>query len=167
MRRVSVVFVVALVVSGCANQGLRQLQSNSPGPDEFLVDPKKELVIPEDVAALPPPTPGQANRTDPDTYGELVTALGGRSTGDATGGIPSSDGALVTAASRFGVTQDIRATLAAEDAEFRRGQQRFSQFKLFPEDVYNRAYRKQALDARAEAEAWRRAGADTPSFPPR
>lgn len=166
MRRVSVVIVVALVVSGCTNQGLRQLQSNSEGPDEFLVDPKLELEIPEDMAALPPPTPGQANRTDPDTYGDFITALGG-SAGSATAAIPSSDGALVTAASRFGVTQDIRATLAAEDAEFRRGQQRFTQFKIFPEDVYNRAYRRQALDAQAEAEAWRRAGADTPSFPPR
>jgi hypothetical protein len=114
MRRVSVVIVVALVVSGCTNQGLRQLQSNSEGPDEFLVDPKLELEIPEDMAALPPPTPGQANRTDPDTYGDFITALGG-SAGSATAAIPSSDGALVTAASRFGVTQDIRATLAAED----------------------------------------------------
>lgn len=166
MVRVLALMVLALLVSGCANQGLRQLQSNSSGPDEFLVDPRLELEIPEDVSNLPPPTPGQANRTDPDTLGALAAELGGRRS-DPAGPIPGSDGALVTAASRLGVTQDIRATLAAEDAEFRRKQGRFTQFKLFPEDVYNKAYRRQALNPFNEADAWRRAGADTPSYPPR
>ncbi|MGA9252206.1 MAG: DUF3035 domain-containing protein, partial [Roseobacter sp.] len=85
---------------------------------------------------------------------------------DANGPIPSSDGALVSAASRFGVTPEIRTALAAEDAEFRRKQSRFTQFRLFNQDLYGQVYSNQALDARSTAEAWRRAGARTPSFPP-
>ena len=165
MLRFVTLMAVTLLASGCADQGLRTLDSNSPGPDEFLVQPSEELVIPEDLATLPQPTPGQGNRTDPDVFGDMIVALGGRPS-DPNGAIPSSDGALVSAASRLGVSQDIRGTLAAEDAEFRKNKGRFSQIKIFPEDVYNQAYKGQSINPHAEADAWRRAGADTPSFPP-
>ena len=165
MRGFLVVFAMVLVVSGCANNGLRQLQSTSRGPDEFIVEPRGELTLPDNLTELPAPTPGQANRTDNNPFAEMVGSLGGRA-GDPNAAVPSSDGALVTAASRFGVTQNIRGELAEEDAEFRRKQSRFTQFKLFPEDLYNDVYRKQSLDARKTANEWRRAGARTPSYPP-
>jgi hypothetical protein len=102
---------------------------------------------------------------DIDPKATLVTELGGRPS-SAAAPVPGQDAALVTAASRFGVTSDVRQTLAAEDAEFRRTQSRFTGFQLFPENLYGKVYRSQTLNARATAEAWRRSGATTPSFPP-
>ncbi len=165
MRRLVAPILISLTVSACANQGLQQLTSTSRGPDEFIVEPKGELALPDDLSTLPQPTPGQGNRTDIDPGAEAIAALGGRA-GDPNGPIPGSDGALVTAASRFGVTPNIRQAVAQEDAEFRRTKSRFTQFKLFPENVYFDVYSDQALDARATAEAWRRSGVRTPSFPP-
>ena len=165
MRLILALILTTFAVSACANQGLRDLRSTSDGPDEFIVEPSGQLQPPPDFANLPPPTPGGANRTDTDPMSDMVVELGGRP-GDATAPVPSSDGALVTAASRMGVTPNIRQALASEDAEFRRKQSRFTQFRLFPEDLYNRAYRSQALDPFATANAWRRAGTATPSYPP-
>lgn len=165
MRRIVALVLIMTALGACANTGLRDLRSNSRGPDEFLVEPAAELQAPEDYSALPTPTPGQANRTDVFPISAAVVALGGRPS-DANAAIPASDGALVSAASRFGVTPGIREELASIDAEFRRKQARFTQYRLFPEDRYNEAYSRETLDARAQAEGWRRAGAQTPSFPP-
>jgi hypothetical protein len=165
MCRTLAIILTLTSLAACSNQGLVQLNSTSRGPDEFIVEPKAELVVPDRLDQLPPPTPGQGNRTDIDPIAGVVTALGGRPT-DANAPVPSSDGALVSAASRFGVTPDIRTSLAVEDAEFRRKQSRFTQFRLFNENLYSRVYKSQALDARGTAEAWQRAGARTPSFPP-
>jgi hypothetical protein len=157
--------LIPVMLSACATDGLREVTSNSRGPDEFIVDPKAELQMPDNFSALPPPTPGQGNRVDIDPKAELATALGGRPP-DPNAPIPGSDGALVTAASRLGVTPNIRTQLAQEDADFRARQSRFTGFQLFPEDLYNKVYRSQTLDARDTADAWRRAGARTPSYPP-
>ncbi len=165
MSRIVAMILMTATLAACSSDGLQQVTSNSRGPDEFMVDPKAELVVPDNLAELPPPTPGQGNRADIDAEATLMASLGGRK-GDANAPIPSSDGALVTAASRFGVTPNIRQALAEEDAEFRRGQSRFTQFKLFPENLYNDVYSSQALNQRATAEAWRRSGARTPSYPP-
>lgn len=165
MRRVLAITVIAISTAACSNQGLVQLQSTTRGPDEFIVEPKAELTIPDNLAELPTPTPGQGNRADVDPVSDASVALGGRAQ-DANGPIPASDGALVTAASRFGVEPDIRTELATEDAEFRRRQARFTNIRLFPENLYNDVYRNQSLDPQATAEAWRRSGARTPSFPP-
>lgn len=165
MRRAMALTLVTSVLSACSNQGLVQLQSTTRGPDEFIVEPKQELTIPDNVSALPTPTPGQGNRADIDPVAEAAVALGGR-VPDANAPIPASDGALVTAASRFGVQPNIRAALATEDAEFRRRQSRFTNIRLFQENLYNDVYRSQSLDPQETAQAWRRAGARTPSFPP-
>ncbi len=165
MRLRAALIVAATALSACATDGLQEVVNTGRGPDEFIVDPKAELQMPTDFSALPPPTPGQGNRADIDHEGNMVVALGGRPS-NANAPVPSSDAALVTAASRNGVTPNIRQQLAQEDAEFRRGQSRFTGFQLFPENLYNKVYSRQALDARATADAWRRAGASTPSFPP-
>lgn len=164
MRTIAILTMATLLLGACANTGLRNLTSSTPGPDEFIVEPKKPLETPGDLAALPPPTPGAANRTDNDPRADAIVALGGRPDGGS--GIPASDAALVTAATRYGVTPDIRQQLDETDAEFRRRQSRFTNIRIFPEDRYNQAYRGEALDQRRAAEQWRRAGARTPSFPP-
>lgn len=165
MRRAMALTFIAISLTACSNQGLVQLQSTSRGPDEFMVEPKKELVIPGNLAELPQPTPGQGNRTDIDPVSDAAVALGGRQQ-DPNAAVPASDGALVSAASRFGVESNIRGELAAEDAEFRRKKSRFTNIRLFPENLYNDVYRSQALDPAETADAWRRAGAQTPSYPP-
>ncbi len=165
MRLVAALVLIPLVLGACANQGLRDIRSSAKGPDEFMIQPVKPLAQPASYSTLPPPTPGQANLTDRDALAEGVIAFGGRPQA-AEGPIPASDGALVQQASRFGVTQGIRQELAETDAAFRKRKARFTQFRIVPTDRYNQAYRKQSLDADAEAQRWRRAGARTPSAPP-
>ncbi len=165
MRFVAALVLIPLFLSGCANDGLRDIRSMGNGPDEFMVQPVKPLAEPESYTSLPPPTPGQANLTDRSALAEGIEAFGG-SVRATEGGILASDSALVQQASRFGVTPGIRQQLSETDAQFRKRQSRLTQFKLFPVDRYNDAYDRQALDANAEAARWRRAGARTPSAPP-
>lgn len=165
MRLIHFLILVPLLLAGCANTGLRDLQSTSQGPDEFGLQPAKPLQAPADYANLPTPTPGQANLTDRYPLQEGIAAFGGR-VAPADAPIPANDGALVRHASRLGVTSDIRQTLAQADTDFRRGKARFTQFRIIPVDRYNQAYRRQALNAAAENARWRRAGARTPSAPP-
>ena len=61
MRRIAVLILITLTVAGCANKGLRELRTNSAGPDEFLLKPVKPLDAPSNYDTLPTPTPGQAN----------------------------------------------------------------------------------------------------------
>lgn len=165
MRKFALFCVLPVLVAGCANVGLRDLRSNSSGPDEFGIQPVASLQEPASYRDLPVPTPGGSNRTDRSAVAEGAQALGG-SVGDPNGPVPASDGALVNHASRLGVTSNIRATLAATDADFRRRKQRLTQFRIVPVDRYNQAYRDEALNARAEQNRWRNAGARTPSAPP-
>jgi hypothetical protein len=167
MRKFAVVTLMMLALGACANQGLRQVQNvNADGPDEFFVEPKSPLQQPPNYAALPTPTPGSANLTDQSPVQDAAIAVGGRPQ-SAAGPIPASDGALVTAASRFGVSPDIRSSLAASDAEFRKRQARFTQIRFFPVDRYNDAYEDQALDPHRVANQWRAQGVNTPAFPPK
>ena len=166
MRRLFVLILIPLLLGACANKGLRELRSNSAGPDEFGIQPVKSLEQPPDFTTLPAPTPGGANLTDRYPLQEGAQAFGG-SIGDPNGPIPASDGALVRHASRRGVSEGIRQLLAESDADFRRRKARFTQYRIVPVDRYNQAYRRQALDPHLETERWRRAGARTPSSPPK
>ena len=165
MRRIAALILITLTLGACANTGLRDLRNNSAGPDEFMVHPAKPLETPADYSALPAPTPGKANLSDRSALNEGIIAFGGRPE-PADAGIPASDGALVQHASRNGVDPDIRANLAEVDAKFRKRKGRLTQIRIVPVDRYSQAYRRQALNAGAEAEKWRRAGARTPSSPP-
>ena len=166
MRRIAALILMTLTLSACANTGLRDLRNDSAGPDEFMVQPVKGLEAPADYSDLPPPTPGQANRTDRSAANEGIVAFGGRPT-SPTAGIPASDGALVQHASRRGVDPNIRQELAEADAKFRKRKGRLTQIRIARVDRYEQSYRRQALNAEAEAKKWRRAGARTPSSPPR
>lgn len=164
MRR-ALIIVLPLMLAACASTGLRQLQSESSGPDEFKIQPVNPLEDPSDYGALPTPTPGNTNLADRSASNEGIIAFGGRPQ-SANGPVPASDGALVRHASRGGVDPNIRADLAERDARFRKRKSRLTQIRIVPVDRYNQAYRNQALNASREAARWRAAGARTPSAPP-
>lgn len=161
----SVILISVLAIAGCSNAGLRDLRSNTGGPDEFLVLPVKPLSAPTSYTELPEPTPGQANLVDPNPNADAVAVLGGRVS--TSTGIPASDSSLVQHASRYGVPGDIRETLAQEDETFRQRRGRLTQFRLFPVDRYGQVYARQKLDPFASTRAARNAGAATPTSPPK
>lgn len=165
MRLIVCALISVTVLAACENNGLRQMQSRGEGPDEFIIVPAKPLEQPESFSALPAPTPGGFNRTDQRPLEDSVAALGGQR-GSPNAQIPGSDAALVNHTSRFGREGNIRATLAAADAEFRKRQSRLTQIRIFQEDTYSVAYRSEALSASAVAEQYRRAGIPTPTAPP-
>ena len=159
--------VALVLVTGCASTEraprLMNLRNGADGPDEFAILPPKALVSPVDLTALPEPTPGGVNLTDPNPQADAVAALGGKPLGAGT----AVDGALVTYASRAGVTPGIRATLAADDLAFRQTHKGRPLERLLGVTTYYRAYRAYALDAYSELARWRAAGVATPSAPPK
>lgn len=165
MRLIAYVLIAATLLAGCENKGLRQVTARGDGPDEFIVVAAKPLEQPKDLSALPEPTPGGINRSDQRPLEDVVAKLGGQR-GSPNTAIPQRDAALVNHANRFGSDANIRALLAQADADFRRRQGRFAQIRLFPEDRYLKAYRREELDAGAAARAFRRAGIPTPTAPP-
>lgn len=155
------------MLAACGNDDnpiLMNLRPQGNGPDEFAILPPRPLQLPTDLAALPPPTPGGTNLTDPTPKEDAIIALGGT---PGAAGIPAGDAGLVTYATRSGVAPGIRATLAAEDLEFRRDNNGRVLERLFDVNVYFKAYREQSLDQQAELAFWRSRGARTPSAPPR
>ena len=165
MRLIACALIAVTVLAACENKGLRQVTSRGDGPDEFIIVPSKPLEEPESFSALPAPPPGGFNRTDQRPLEDSVAALGGqRSSPNAP--VPGSDAALVNHASRFGREANIRATLAEADAQFRKRQSRLTQIRIFREDNYEEAYRREALNAARTAERFRRAGIPTPTAPP-
>lgn len=171
MRATHLLAIVAMAgLSACGlvrdDRPLHDLRTNSSEPEEFAIVPNKPLLDPESYNQLPAPTPGGANRTDQTPKADAVAALGGNPARLAPGqGVPAGDVALVNRASRFGRDPNVRGELAAADAEFRRGKSIFN-WKIVPEDRYNRAYRRQALDPYDWLRLYRRAGARTPTAPP-
>jgi hypothetical protein len=139
--------------------------SSGEGPDEFGIVPPKPLAMPENLAALPEPTPGGVNLADPNPEADAILALGGKP--GTANGIPSGDSALYAHAARYGVEQGIRTTLAAEDLEWRRDNNGRLLERLFNVNVYYKAYRDQSLDQQSELARWRAAGLRTSSAPPR
>ncbi len=130
-------------------------------PSEFLVVPAKPLETPPDLAALPPPAPGMANRADQTPLDDAIVALGGRPGAGATG-----DAALLAHVSRFGRDPDIRATLAAEDLAFRQANPGRVMERVFNVNRYFATYAGQALDQQAERARLAGAGVPTPTAPP-
>lgn len=159
-----VLFGAVMALSGCFGSDktpeLMNLRSSTQGPDEFAILPPKPLSMPEDLSALPEPTPGGSNLTDPTPNADAVAALGGNINAGANAG------ALVTAASRYGVSSDIRAELAADDLAWRQKHNGRFLERLFNVNTYFKAYDEQLLDQQAELWRWRKAGAKTPSAPP-
>lgn len=155
-----------LAVAGCGSQDLRNVRTNSAGPDEFLILPAKPLERPANYTDLPPPTPGGTNLTDPQPGADAVAALGGRPSAMVDQGVPSSDAGLVSYVSRNGVPANIRQTTAQEDAQFRQRRGRWTSIRLFQTDRYNQVYGPQTLDSFAVERQARSRGVPTPTNPP-
>ena len=163
----AVAMAALLALTACGGDktpSLMNVRSATNGPDEFGILPPKALELPEDLAALPEPTLGGTNRTDPTPFDDAILALGGKP--GALGVIPAGDAALIRHSTRFGNQAGIRETLAAEDLEYRRKNDGRLLERLFNVNVYFKAYKKQSLDQQAELRRWRKAGARTPSAPP-
>lgn len=162
----SLILILVIGLAACENKGLRDLSDPAAGPEEFSILPNKPLQTPENFAALPAPTPGQANLVDATPKQDAVAALGGNPARLGETGIPSSDSALVANASRYGVPGNIRATTSAEDADFRKRRGRFTNIRLFRTDRYAQVYKKQTLDSQKTLNTYRRANRKTPTAPP-
>lgn len=161
-RRFVSVMAMALLTSACASDRGLLVYDVGNGPDEFSVIPAAPLQIPETLT-LPQPTPGGANRTDTSALAAAVSALGGNPSLAFADGVPSRDAALIAAVSAGGVTPDIRALVASEDAALR---SRSGAFRLWGGDRYFQTYARQALDAYAELARFAAAGVRVPSAPP-
>lgn len=160
--------LLALTACGGGDKApkLMFLHSSGSGPDEFSILPTKPLQMPPDLNALPTPTPGGSNITDPTPEADAVAALGGRPELLTRTGVPAGDGALLARAGRFGQDGDIRSTLAGEDLEWRRDNNGRVLERLLKVNVYYKAYKRMALDQHLELERWRRAGVPTVAAPP-
>ena len=158
----------ALLLSACSdseNPILMNAAASERGPDEFSIVPTRPLEMPTNLSELPVPNPSGSNRVDPQPRADIARALGGNPAAAVARG--TADGGIVNHASRFGRSEGIRDQLAAEDLEVRRRNQGRLLERLFSVNVYHRAYEFMWLDKYAELERWRRAGARTPSAPPR
>ncbi len=168
--KLGMVVLAAALVTGCGNRNrepqLMNVRANIDTPDEFAILPARPLEQPEDYAALPEPTPGGTNRTDPTPREDAVAALGGNPAAVARAGIPASDSALLSHTRRYGVTPSIRDDLAAFDLEYRRANDGRLLERVFRLNVYYRAYAEMSLDQHAELERWRSRMVRTPSAPP-
>lgn len=167
VKKVLMSGLILLVLAGCdRSQGIGKmlnLANTSSGPDEFAILPGLPLQDPDNYRDLPTPTPGSANLVDPKPEEDAVLALGGNMR--ATG-MNSSEMALVAAARRLGVSDDIRAVLAREDEAFRRANQGRLLERLFNSNIYFSAYSDQSLDAEEELQRLRALGLRTPTAPP-
>jgi len=170
-RALILVSALALVLAGCGNRSereivLTQIKHKGSGPDEFSVLPTKPLVAPENFSALPAPTPGGSNLTDPNPQAEGIAALGGNPNAVINTGIGKADGSLLNHSRRYGVSDGIRQTLATEDIQVRRRHGRVNILRIGYTDDYTNAYKKMWLDSHAEHKRLRRRGIITPSAPP-
>lgn len=161
---VAAIAMLTLAACGDDEPRLMNLRATTDGPDEFGILPPKALQMPNDLTALPEPTLGGANLTDPTPEADAVAALGGRLR-EGTG-VPAGDGALVNHASRYGRTAAIREELAAYDLQFRRDNKGRILERIFNVNVYFKAYEEQSLDQQAELARWRKRGVRTVSAPP-
>lgn len=165
-KALTVILALGLLANCGGGEGLRKFGAESNGPDEFRVLPAAPLQMPGNLTTLPTPTPGGRNLVDATPNADAIAALGGRAPAQTTG-VSAADGALVAAASRYGVTAGIRGALAAEDKAYRRTRGAFNPFGIFGRDRYFAVYAGQKLDAQAELLRLRRLGVDTPTAPPR
>lgn len=167
--KLGLVLAAVAALGACGNDEeprLMNTRASTTGPDEFAILPTKPLQMPADLAALPEPTPGGANLTDPTPVADAVAALGGRPAVLAARGVAAADAGLMAHLAQFGAAPDIRSVLAAEDLAFRRANNGKVLERLFNVNVYFRAYLPMTLDQAAEIERWRKLGIRTVGAPP-
>ncbi|CAM3155369.1 Beta-barrel assembly machine subunit BamF [Paracoccus aminovorans] len=166
MRAIALMMTMLGLAACSTDPHLMNISSGRSSPDEFAILPTKPLQMPTDLAALPAPTPGGSNVTDPTPQADAVAALGGNPGQLSAQGVGVADGALISYASRLGRDAAIRQTTAQEDVEWRSRHSRRLLEVLARTNVYYRAYEPMTLDSWAEAERWRPTGVLLPSAPP-
>lgn len=175
IRAIKLILPIACVVAlaACGKGGNYDRNGNfklqNAGPDEFAVLPTKELEVPEDLTTLPEPTLGAKNRADLTPRKDAVAALGGKPDNLDSTKIGGGEQALITAASRNGVSENIREDLAAQDAAFRNKKRRFKFLRRWigSDGTYLRRHKDQSLDAYAELWRLQDLGVRTPTAPPK
>lgn len=154
----------AAALAGCSEGGLAgTLRTAGVGstPDEFLVLPTKPLEIPQNLAVLPRPEPGSANRVDRNPEVEAVAGLTGRQP-TAAG---ASAGPLLARAGPVDPT--IRSRLAQEDVIYRGNNGGLFFERVFSNDQERLTYRGMILDAPDEYGRLLDAGMAVPPASPR
>jgi len=162
---------LAIGLAGCEDNPVFGKNGNfrlkDAGPDEFSVLPTKELEFPEDYETLPEPTLGSKNRADLTPKRDAIAVLGGKPERLDSTLVGTGEQNLVTAASRYGVSADIRTTLADEDKAYRRKHRaRFYERWIYSDDSYLKRHKAQTLKAYDELERLRKMGVRTPTAPP-
>ncbi len=168
LARAGVLLALCVAVAGCERRepGLMQPQRGQNTPDEFAILPSKPIEIPDNLAALPAPTSGVANRTDVNPRAEAVAALGGNPARIELDGKLGSDGALIRQTTRYGVDPQIRTNLAEADLEFRKRNRGRLMERLFGLTTYYDAYEREELDQHGTTWLFRRNGVGTSAAPP-
>ncbi|HRO12674.1 DUF3035 domain-containing protein [Amaricoccus sp.] len=154
--------LAALALAGCGQGGVAgSLRSAGIAgkPDEFMVLPTRPLEMPENLTALPPPTPGAVNRVDYRPHAEAVSGLTGRPQVQGSGG-----GGLVAAAGPRDPA--IRGQLAQEDVAWRQTHHGRLLERLFSSDREALVYRPMVLNAPEAFETQRAQGRRVPAAPP-
>jgi hypothetical protein len=172
LGRITATMALLAAVAGCGGDPrtddspdlVERVVANAyEAPEEFAVVPKKPLVMPSDMTALPPPSAPGTSRSEPDPRGDALAALGGRPGGRGTGG---ADRALLAAAGAQNARPDIRAVLAAEDARFRDRNKGLVLDRMFGVFTEGDRYAQYKLDAEAELLRLRARGVWVPQLPP-
>lgn len=167
MRAIALTMTMLGLAACSTDPHLMTLDSGQRSPDEFAIVPTKPLQMPKDLAALPAPTPGGGNITDPTPQADAIAALGGNPAQLSAQGIGAADVALVAYASRAGRDGAIRQITAQEDLAWRSRHGRRLLEVLARTNVYYRAYDPMTLDSWSELERWRPTGVLLPTAPPR
>lgn len=166
MRAIALTMTMLGLAACSSDPHLMNIHSGQRGPDEFAILPTKPLSMPTDLNALPAPTPGGGNITDPTPAADAVAALGGNPGQLAAQGVGAADAALLAYTGRLGRDPAIRQQTATEDLEWRSRHGRRALEVVARSNVYYRAYDAMTLDSWAEAERWRPTGVALPAYPP-
>ena len=172
LGRITATMAICAALAGCGGDEAREADPDLverviadayEAPEEFAVVPKKPLIMPSDLTALPPPSADGTSRSEPNPRADALTALTGRPT---TGSSGAADRALLAATGAQTARPDIRAVLAAEDEEFRSRNKGLILDRLFGVFTEGDRYSRYTLDAEAELLRLRAGGVWVPQLPP-
>jgi hypothetical protein len=165
LARLAVILPLVLGLGGCSNGGLAGFLRTSGAtstPDEFLVLPTRPLEIPDNLSALPPPTPGTVNRVDYQPERIAVAGLTGKDVPLTT----TSGTALLARAGAGSANPQIRVITAEEDADYRSVNKGRLLERWFSRDKEAVVYRSMTLDAAAAYDEMRSRGVEVSPPPP-
>ena len=99
MRAIALTMTMLGLAACSSDPHLMNTSAGQTSPDEFAIVPTKPLSMPTDLSALPSPTPGGGNLTDPTPRADAVAALGGNPAQLSVQGVGAADLGLVAYAS--------------------------------------------------------------------